>query len=354
MSARRGVDRRDFLRITGFAGGGLVLGFYLPLGESAVEAAPAPADSFSPNAFIRIGDNDRVTILVGQSEMGQGVLSAFAMVIAEELEVDLSAIDVQNGPAAKEFFNPAFGSLGMQLTGGSASVRGFYPLLRKAGATGRAVLIQAAAIAWGVPASECRAEHGNVLHSTSGKRARYGSLVASAAKLTPPLDAPLKDPKDFRILGKPAKRLDTAPKVNGKAIFGIDVKLPGLLTASVARCPVFGGKVAKFDATKAKAVAGVRQVVQIDAGVAVVADNYWAAKKGRDLLDVTWDEGPNAGMTSMDINDILAGAVAQPGAVARNEGNVDAEWAKVAKKVEAVYEVPYLAHATMEPMNFTA
>lgn len=354
MSARLEVDRRDFLRITGLAGGGLILGFYLPAASPGAHAAVMPADSFSPNAFIRVGDNDRVTILVGQSEMGQGVLSAFAMVIAEELEVDLSAIDVQNGPAAKEFFNPAFGALGMQLTGGSASVRGFYPLLRKAGAAGRAVLIQAAANSWNVPASECRAEHGNVIHIGSAKHARYGTLVAAAAKLTPPADAPLKDPKDFRLLGKPAKRLDTAPKVNGQAIFGIDVKLPGLLTARVARCPVFGGKVAKFDATKAKAVAGVRHVVQIDAGVAVVADNYWAAKKGRDALDITWDEGPNAGMTSVDINDILAGAVAQPGAVARNEGNVDAEWVKVAKKVEAVYEVPYLAHATMEPMNFTA
>jgi len=356
------INRRDFLRVGAAAGGGLLISLYLPefatagtdagLSQPGIAALPeGELSTFAPNAFLRIGADDRVTLIIGQSEMGQGILTSLPMLLAEELEVDFSTVHFEQGPADKAFFNPNFGG---QITGGSASVKTFYQPLRKAGATAREMLIEAAAQTWNVPAKDCKAERGSVIHVASGKRLRYGELVEKAAKLTPPENAPLKDPKDFKLIGKATHRLDTSGKVNGSAVFGIDVKVPGMLTATVLRCPVFGGKVASFDDSKAKAVSGVRRIVQIDSGVAVVADSFWAAKKGREALEVKWDEGPRANQTSEDITRMFAAAVEKPGAVARKEGDVAAAFAKAAKKIEAVYEVPYLAHATMEPMNCTA
>src|SRR5882672_5812460 len=352
------LKRRDFLRVGATASGGLLISLYLPeFAKAGTDAGVLQSEiegalpTFAPNAFLRIGADDRVTLIIGQSEMGQGILTSLPMLLAEELEVDFSTVHFEQGPADKAFFNPNFGG---QITGGSASVKTFYQPLRKAGATAREMLIEAAAQTWNVPAKDCKAERGSVIHVASGKRLRYGELVEKAAKLTPPANAPLKDPKDFKLIGKATHRLDTSGKVNGSAVFGIDVKVPGMLIATVLRCPVFGGKVASFDDSKAKAVSGVRRIVQIDSGVAVVADNFWAAKKGRDVLEVKWNEGPRANQTSEEITRMFAAAVEKPGAVARKEGDVAAAFAKAAKKMEAVYAVPYLAHATMEPMNCTA
>jgi isoquinoline 1-oxidoreductase beta subunit len=274
------------------------------------------------------------------------------MLLAEELEADWSKVRIEFAPADKAYANPMFG---VQGTGGSTSVRAAWMPLRKAGAAAREMFIAAAAATWGVQQSECRAERGAVVHGASKRRLSYGALVAKAAALPVPGDVPLKAPKDWKILGTPVKRLDTPPKVDGSAEFGLDVKVPGMLVAVVARCPVPGGKVASFDATKAKAVPGVRQVVQISSGIAVVADGYWPAKRGRDALEVTWDEGPNAQISSASISQLLSQRTEQPGAVARHDGeDPDPLLAVAVTKVEAAYELPFLAHATMEPMNCTA
>ncbi len=346
------VDRRSFLK-TGVAGAtGLVIGFYLP-GRFEALAAP-PAGSAAPvalNAWMRIGTDDSVTIMIDKSEMGQGIQTALCMLAAEELECDWKKIRTEFAPAAKEYFNPAFG---MQGTGGSSSVRSSWDPMRKAGAAARDMLLQAAAQKWGVEKTACRAENGVILHEPTKRRLTYGSLAEAAAKLPVPSDVPLKDPKQFRVIGKSTKRLDTREKVDGRAKFGIDVRRPGMLYAVVARCPVFGGKVASFDATKAKAVPGVKNVIQISSGVAVVADSTWTAMQGRRALEVKWDEGPNANVSSDSISKLFAERAAQPGVEARKEGDAATALAGAAKKIEAVYEVPFLAHATMEPQNCTA
>jgi isoquinoline 1-oxidoreductase beta subunit len=346
------VDRRSFLK-TGAAGAaGLVIGFYLPGRFEALAAEPAgSAEPASLNAWMRIAADDTVTIMIDKSEMGQGILTALCMIAAEELDCDWKKIRTEFAPAAKEYFNPAFG---MQGTGGSSSVRSSWDPMRKAGAAARDMLLQAAAQKWGVENTACRAENGVVLHEASKRKLTYGSLAEAAAKLPVPVDVPLKDPKDYRIVGKATKRLDTPDKVNGRAEFGIDVRRPGMLYAVVMRCPVFGGKVASFDAAKAKAVPGVKNVIQISSGIAVVADSTWTAMQGRRALDVKWDEGANAGVTSDSISKLFADRTAQPGSEARKEGDAPAALAGAAKKIEAVYEAPFLAHATMEPMNCTA
>src|SRR5881409_3467479 len=342
------ITRREFLETAGVAG--LVIGFHLPAaGRQAMRGAAAAA--FAPNAWLRIGADESVLVVVDRSEMGQGVTTSLPMLLAEELEADWSKIRIEFAPADKAYTNPMFG---MQGTGGSTSVRAAYTPLRKAGAAARDMLVAAAAQTWGVDKSECRPERGAVVHGASKRRLTYGKLVAKAATLPVPQDVPLKDPKDWKILGTRVRRLDTPPKVDGSAQFGIDVKVPGMLVAVVARPPVFGGKVGRFDATKAKAVPGVRNVVQISSGVAVVADGYWAAKKGRDALDVTWEDGANAGVSSASISQLFAQRAQQAGAVARHDGDPDAGLAGAASKLEAVYELPFLAHATMEPMNCTA
>jgi isoquinoline 1-oxidoreductase subunit beta len=340
-------SRRDFLKTSALAGGGLLVGFVVP---GAARLARAAAD-FKPNAFIRITPDNQVTVVCAQSEMGQGVLTAIPMLVAEELEADWSKIRVEQAPANPAFGNPAFN--GLQATGGSASVRGFWEPMRKAGATAREMLIGAAAETWKVDRTECHAEKGMVLHK-SGKKLSYGQLAEAAAKQPAPANVALKDPKNFKIVGKPAKRLDTPLKVNGKAVYGMDVRLPGMLTAVVARAPVTGAKVASFNADKAKAMPGVKHVVQIGSGVAVVADSYWNAKKGRDALEVKWEDGAGASLSSESLRKTFGELADKPGTVAVKKGDVGAGLAGGGKKLEAVYEVPYLAHACMEPMNCTA
>ena len=348
MSAAR-INRRDFLEAAGVAGAGLVIGFHLPAAGRRVARAAAP---FAPNAWLRIAADESVVVVVDRSEMGQGVTTSLPMLLAEELEADWSKVRIESAPADKAYINPMFG---MQGTGGSTSVRAAYTPLRKAGAAAREMLVAAAAVTWGVDKAECRAERGAVEHPKSRRRPlTYGALVAKAATLPVPQDPPLKDPKDWKILGTRVKRLDSPPKVDGSAVFGIDVKAPGLLVAVVARSPVFGGKVNSFDAAKAKAVPGVKHVVQISSGVAVVADGYWSAKKGRDALTVTWDEGPTGSVSSASIAQLFGQKAEQAGAVARHDGDAQAALPSAAAKVDAAYELPFLAHATMEPMNCTA
>src|SRR5881409_762533 len=318
MSAPSQVSRREFLETTAAAGAGLVIGFHLPAGGRFAAAAAAP---FAPNAWLRISPDNSVLVVVDRSEMGQGVTTALPMLVAEELDADWTKVKIEFAPADKAYTNPMFG---MQGTGGSTSVRAAYTPLRKAGAAAREMLLTAAAETWGVDKSECHAEKGAVIHASSKRRLTYGKLAAKAATVPLPHDVPLKDPKDWKILGTRVQRLDTPPKVDGGAQFGIDVKAPGLLVALVARSPVFGGKVKSFDAAKAKAVPGVRQVVEISSGVAVVADGYWPAKKGRDALEITWDEGPNAGVSSASISQLFAQRAEQAGAVARHDGVPDA------------------------------
>jgi len=273
------------------------------------------------------------------------------MLVAEELDFDWSKIKTEWAGADPKYGNPNFG--GQQLTAGSNSVRGMWKVLREAGATARVMLVTAAAQTWGVAENTCTTDKGEVIHQASGRRLKYGALVDKAAALPVPKTVALKDPKNFKLLGNSLARLDVPEKVNGTAIFGIDVKLPGLLTARVVRCPVFGGKVARFNADKAKAVPGVKQVVQISTGVAVVADNYWSASRGAQALDVTWDEGPLAKLTTAEILTRYKELAQKPGKVARNDGNADAAIAN-SKSFERTFEAPFLAHATMEPMNCTA
>ena len=344
------INRREFLEAAGVAGAGLVIGFHLPAGgrNGARALAAAP---FAPNAWLRIGADESVLVVVDRSEMGQGVTTSLPMLLAEELEADWSKIRIESAPADKAYINPMFG---MQGTGGSTSVRAAFTPLRKAGAAAREMLVSAAADTWGVDKAACRAEKGAVIHTPTNRRLSFGTLAAKAATVPLPHDVPLKDPKDWKILGTRVKRLDSPAKVDGSAVFGIDVKAPGLLVAVVARSPVFGGSVKAFDADKAKAVPGVRHVVQISSGVAVVADGYWSAKKGRDALSVTWDEGPTASASSATISQLFGQRAEQAGAVARHDGDAQAALPGAAAKLEAAYELPFLAHATMEPMNCTA
>jgi len=342
------LSRRDFL---GATAGGLVLGFVLPrsgrLLVAEAVAAGAPAE-IPVNAFLRIGTDDTVTVLINHSEMGQGVWTGLPMIVAEELEASWSSIRVEHAPAAPVYAHMLFG---IQATGGSTSTWTEFDRLRKVGAAARMMLIAAAAKRWKVPAAEIRAENGVVIHGD--QKLSYGKLAADAAKLPPPADPPLKDPKDWKIIGKSHKRLDTPDKITGRARFGVDVKLPGLLTAMVERAPVFGAKVKSFKADAAKKVAGVRKVVQVPSGVAVVAENFWAAQKGREALEVDWELGENA---TLDTDKIIADyreLVKKPGLEAAKQGDVDAALAGAAKKLEAVYEFPYLAHAPMEPLNAT-
>jgi isoquinoline 1-oxidoreductase beta subunit len=345
-SKRVNASRREFLKTSAIAGGGLIIGFSLP---GAARLAQAAGKDAQINAYLRIAPNGAVTVICGLSEMGQGVHTAIPMLIAEELDADWSRVRVEQSGVDKAFVNPIFG---IQATGGSTAVRGHWEPMRKAGAAARAMLIAAAAQAWKVDPAECSTEKGMVIHK-SGKKLSYGALAEKAAKIAPPKEVKLKDPGQFTLLGKSGtKRLDTAAKSTGKAKYGLDVYLPGMLTAVIAFPPVPGGKATSVNDAKAKAVRGVRQVVQIPAGVAVLADGYWAAKLGRDALEIQWDNGANASLSSEGISKQLASGAAAGGAVGRNEG--DFKSAKPAKTVEAEYEAPYLSHSCMEPLNCTA
>ncbi|HVE58090.1 MAG TPA: xanthine dehydrogenase family protein molybdopterin-binding subunit [Pyrinomonadaceae bacterium] len=356
MTEKQELDRRSFLKASIVAGGALLLGFNLPTKSRAEERFNSAADlqqnGFQPNSFLRIAKDGKVTVVVGQAEMGQGVLTSLPMIVAEELEVDWKNVGFESGPADKAFINPMLGS---QITGGSSSVKAFFEPLRKSAATVREMLISAAANTWNVAPETCIAESGKVVHTTSKRSIAYGDLLEKAATLTPNANPKLKDPKNFKIIGKNMPRLDTPSKVNGTGIFGIDVRVEGMLTATILRSPVFEGKVKSFDDAAAKMVKGVRAVVPLGYGVGVVADNYWAAKKGRDALKVEWDGGKFANVSSESIYQTYAAAANnEKGLSAKKVGDVNAVKSSAAKTVEAVYFAPYLSHATMEPMNFTA
>ena len=342
-----GPTRRDFLKTGGTAA--LVIGFALPAAAGRALAA-GPAAAFSPSAFLRITPDDRVTVVCGSAEMGQGVLTAIPMLLAEELDADWSKVSVEQAPADKAFANPMFGT---QATGGSTTVRAHWEPMRKAGAAARAMLVAAAAERWRLDAASLRTERGQVI-APNGQRLRYGALVAAAAKQAVPADPPLKDAKDFKLLGQPLKRLDTPAKVNGSAKYGIDAQVPGLLVAVMARAPLPDAKVASLNDSRAKAVKGVQQVITIPSGVAVLATGYWAAKKGRDALEIRWDAGASAGLSSAQVSTMLTEGADAADAVALDKGNLRDAAANSAASVDALYEVPYLAHACMEPMNCTA
>jgi isoquinoline 1-oxidoreductase beta subunit len=346
------VSRREFVTVLATAGGGLLLGYRVAGAQHAAVAATAsPSPSFAPNAFIRIAADGGVTLIMPQAEMGQGVYTSMSMLLAEELEVAPGQIRLEHAPPDDKLYaNPFFGE---QMTGASSSVRAFYEPLRRAGATARAMLVAAAAASWNVDPASCRARTGVVTHTSSGRTLTYGELAAKAAALPVPDKVALKDPKHFTLIGTPAKRLDTPSKVNGTAQYGIDVRLPGMLIATVAASPVLGGKVVGVDDQKAKAVPGVRQVVRLDDAVAVVADHMWAAKQGLAALDIRWDDGPNAKLSTADVVQGLANASETAGVTARKDGDPVSAPAASAKKVQAGYESPFLAHVTMEPMNCT-
>ena len=340
------MNRRDFLKLTATSaiGGGLILGFGLP-------ARSETGTRFAPNAFLRIDRAGKVTFVMPHIEMGQGTHTSLPMLIAEELEVEVDKVAVEHSPADdKLYVNPL---IGFQLTGASTAIRGMYVPLRHAGATARVMLVTAAAQRWKVDPSACRAEKGVVVHASSGRKLGYGSLVDAAAKLPVPEKVDLKEPGEFKLIGTPHRRLDAAGKVNGRAKFGIDTRRPGMKFAALAASPTFGGKLVSFDEAKAKSVRGVSQVVRLDDAIAVVATNTWAAKQGLAAASPQWDAGPNAKLSTADIVEQLARASEKPGAVARREGDATAAIARAAKRIDAVYEQPFLAHATMEPMNCT-
>jgi len=348
--------RRTFLKAGAAAGGGLVIGFSLPGASRVAQAAAGPAKL---NAWVRIDTDGKVTFVCGPVEMGQGAHNALSMLLAEELEVDLKNVRIEQGGIDPAFGNPRYIGFkavgGFQATGGSSSVRNVGVRVRQAGAAARFMLISAGAERMKAPHSECMAENGFVVHKPSGRKVSYGAIATDAASMVAPDNPVLKQASEFKIIGKSTPRQDVPLKVNGKAIYGLDVKRPGLLVATVARCPVFGGKVKSFNADRALKVSGVRKVVQISSGVAVVADGFWAAKKGRDALEITWDEGSMAKVSSPGMYQSWAELAKGPTAAERlKTGDAGAALASGAKRVDAVYEVPFLAHACMEPMNATA
>ncbi len=340
------LSRRSFLKGAAIAGGGLVIAMKL---TPKMAAAEVPAE-FAPNAFLRIAPDGAVTILSKHSEMGQGAYTSMAMCVAEELDADWTKISVEAAPAAPAYAHTAFG---LQMTGGSTSTWEAYEQMRKAGATARALLVQAAAQKWSVDAASLRTESSTVI-APDGRRASYGELASAAALLTPPAEVKLKDASQFALIGKPTKRIGSLEKVTGRGVFGIDVKVPGALTAVVARAPVFGGKVKSFDATAAKKIAGVKHVVAVPSGVAVVADGVWAAKQGREALAIEWDHGALAALDSAEQGENYAALAAEKGATARKDGDTAAAFAGATTKIEGTFDLPYLAHAAMEPVNATA
>ena len=346
VTAPTAFSRRDVLKAGAIAGAALLFGFRLPLSGSA---AAADAD-FAPNAFIRIDAQGLATLIIPQAEMGQGIYTTIAMILAEELDLEWDKVRIEAAPPSDKLYgNPVFQ---IQVTGNSNSVRAFWTPLRKAGAGARAMLVAAAAKRWNVDAASCSAANGVVTHAASGRSLAYAALVGDAGKLEVPKDPPLKAVADFKLIGRPLKRLDTPDKVNGKAMYGIDAMPPGVKFATLAACPVFGGKVAKVDDTKAKQIAGVRQVLAFEDFVAVVGDHMWAAKQGLAALAITWDEGANAHVSSDAVWKQLRAASEKDGVVAKNEGDA-AKALAGGERIDAAYELPFLAHATMEPMNCT-
>jgi isoquinoline 1-oxidoreductase beta subunit len=359
-----GSARRRFLKLgigISAGGGGLLLSFMVP----AHAAAPVPHDAgldqsvmdaagtagFAPNAFIRIDASGMVTLVMPKVEMGQGTYTSIPMLIAEELEVSLDKVQLEHAPPDATLYGDPL--LGGQLTGGSTSIRYAWEPMRHAGALGRTLLVNAAAAQWQVDPASCHAEHGEVIHAATDRRAGYGALVDAAAKLPVPATVALKDPKDFKLIGTRVKRLDSPTKVDGSAQFGLDVRLPGMLYAVAAGSPVAGGTLVSVDDSVSRTLPGVRQVVKLDDAVAVVGDHTWAAQRGLAALKIEWHEGSNARLSSADLLADLVAAAQQKGAVARNDGDADKMLQSAATKVSAIYHQPFLAHATMEPMNCT-
>jgi isoquinoline 1-oxidoreductase beta subunit len=344
------VSRRSLLSV-GLAGG-FVLAFRLPVRafKEPVQPPDETAGKFAPNAFIRIDPSGKTTLVMPQVEMGQGVYTSISMILAEELDADFSQLTLEHAPPSDKLYgNPLFG---IQATGNSNSVRAWWTPLRTATAGARAMLVQAAARQWQVDPASCATANSEVVHKASGRRLSYGALALAASSEVPPKDVALKEPKDFVLIGKPLKRLDTPDKVNGKVVYGIDAMLPNMKFATLRKCPVFGGKVAKVDDSAARKIPGVQKIVVLDDLVAVVGDHMWAAKKGVDALVVDWDEGPNAGINSKDIWDNLRAASEKDGAIAKSRGDI-AKGLATGDKFEASFELPFLAHATMEPVNAT-
>jgi isoquinoline 1-oxidoreductase subunit beta len=345
MSAIAVFQRRDFLR----GAAGLALSFLIPDKSSHLLAQPGRGARLQtkPSAYIHIGTDDSITFMITKAEMGQGTVTSLSMLLADELDCDWKRVKTEFAPV-----DPAlYGNQGVY---GSASIRTLWTPMRQAGATARAMLVSAAAQKWNVDAASLKTDSGSVVNPSNGSRLSYGSLTEAAGQLPIPANVVLKDPKDLKFIGKPLKRLDSFGKVNGSAQFGIDARQPGMVYAVLARCPVFGGKVASFDATKAKAVPGVKDVLQTPSGVAVVAVNTWAAMQGKKALTIQWDEGANAAQNSTKISALFAELVTQPGASARKAGDAEGVLATTGKRLDAVYEAPYLSHAPMEPMNCTA
>ncbi|MCP5420365.1 MAG: xanthine dehydrogenase family protein molybdopterin-binding subunit [Gammaproteobacteria bacterium] len=348
MNAIANAGRRTFLKTGVALGAGLTLGFYLPTGIMRRAVGNESTSSFAPNAFLRIAPDNTITVLIKHLEMGQGVYTGLPMLVAEELEADWQQIKVESAPAdAKLYGNLAWGG-SAQGTGGSTSLANSWEQLRLAGATAREMLIAAAAAQWSVDASSLRAEQGYVIDSDNHRKASFGELAAQASTLSPPQDVTLKPPKDWKVIGKSLPRKDSQAKSTGKAQFAIDIRLPSMLTALVARPPRFGASVKSFDATQAEAVPGVKTVVQIPQGVAVVAENFWAAKKGRDALKVEWDGGET--VSTEDLRRHYIELADSPGLPAANVGDAEQALASAENKLEAIFEFPYLAHASMEPL----
>ena len=341
------VSRRVFLEGALALGGAFVVGFYLPSVGAAVDTQGAV---FAPNAFIRIEKSGRITLIMPQVEMGQGIYTAIAMILAEELDAAFEQVSLEAAPPSDKLYgNPTFG---IQVTGNSNSIRAFWMPVRKAAAGARAILVEAAAQVWKVDPTSIRTEASMVIHEASGRRIAYAALIERAASFVPPPNSALKDPKDFKLIGKPLKRLDTPDKVNGKVVYGIDVMPPGVKFATLAACPVFGGSVVQVDDRKAKSLPGVRQVLVFEDLVVVVGDHMWAAKQGLEALEVTWNEGGNARVSSADIWRQIRAASEQEGAVAKAVGDA-AQGLSQGERYDAVYELPFLAHAAMEPLNCT-
>jgi isoquinoline 1-oxidoreductase beta subunit len=341
------LSRRNFLINSGVAGGGLVLSLSLPFGQGKAVGT----DSFAPNAFIRIGTDGQIVLTMPYVEMGQGTYTSITMLIAEELEVGLKQVRLEHAPPNEKLYaNPM---LGIQATGNSNAIRGAWKPLREAGATARVMLIAAAAKRWGVDTRSCHAQEGEVIHTSTWRKLKYGELAADAAQMPVPTNVVLKKPEEFKLIGTPAKRLDASGKVNGTAVYGMDVRPPGVKIATLAQSPVFGGRLKSVDDTAAKAVKGVRQIVRLDDAIAVVADHMGAAKKGLEALKIEWDEGTHAGLSTQDVARELEQATLKTGSVAQHIGDADKVMANAATKIEASYQLPFLAHATMEPMNCT-
>src|ERR1035441_310687 len=378
------VSRRSFIRTSAALGGGLVVGFYVPgAGKRLFAQAGAQKPLPNPNSFLKIGSDESVTVFLAHSEMGQGIWTTLPMLINEELGADWSRIRVEHAPAAPAYAHALFG---IQMTGGSSTTYSEMDRYRQAGAGARMLLVAAAAERWGVSEDSCTVENGwgvrgahklsvgSLADAAAAKRwgvsedsctvekgwvvsgankLSFGSLADEAAALPPPASVTLKDPSRWTVIGKDTRRLDTPEKISGKAVFGLDVKIPDLATVVVARPPVFGGTLKSFDDRKAKAVPGVRAVYAVPSGVAVVADNFWSAKKGRDALTIDWEKGPHAALDTVKLREEFIALAKTPGLVAKTEGDAAAALGRGAKTVTATYTVPYLAHAPMEPLNCT-